>query len=88
MSSLTTIDLVGFIAAFLTTSAFLFPQAWLTWNVKRAEGVSLGMYCIMVSGVFCWLIYGFMLGAMPIILANLISLALSAFILAMKLIYK
>ena len=47
-----------------------------------------GMYCIMVSGVLCWLIYGFMLGAMPIILANLISLALSAFILAMKLIYK
>ncbi len=87
MSSLTTIDLIGFIAAFLTTSAFI-PQAWLTWKRKRAEGVSLGMYCIMVSGVFCWLIYGFMLGAMPIILANLISLALSAFILAMKLIYK
>ena len=87
MSSLTTIDLIGFIAAFLTTSAFI-PQARLTWTRKRAEGVSLGMYCIMVSGVFCWLIYGFMLGAMPIILANLISLALSAFILAMKLIYK
>jgi len=87
MSSLSTIDLIGFIAAFLTTSAFI-PQAWLTWKRKRAEGVSLGMYCIMVSGVFCWLIYGFMLGAMPIILANLISLALSAFILAMKLIYK
>ncbi len=81
------LDLIGFVAAFLTTSAFI-PQAWLTWKRKRAEGVSLGMYCIMVSGVLCWLIYGFMLGAMPIILANLISLALSAFILAMKLIYK
>ncbi|WMW81669.1 SemiSWEET transporter [Undibacterium cyanobacteriorum] len=81
------IDSIGFIAAFLTTSAFI-PQAWMTWKRKRAEGVSLGMYCIMVSGVICWLIYGLMLGAMPIIIANLISLALSAFILAMKLIYK
>lgn len=80
-------EFIGFVAAFLTTSAFI-PQAWLTWKRKRAEGVSLGMYAIMVSGVICWLIYGIMLGALPIIIANTISLLLSAFILVMKLVYK
>ncbi len=84
---MTQLDIVGYIAAFLTTSAFI-PQAWLTWRRKRAEGVSLGMYCIMVTGTVGWLIYGLMLGAWPIIVANVISLSLSAFILAMKLIYK
>jgi MtN3 and saliva related transmembrane protein len=84
---MTQIDLIGYIAAFLTTSAFL-PQAWLSWRQKHAEGVSLGMYCIMVTGTIGWLIYGLMLGAWPIIVANVISLSLSAFILVMKLVYK
>lgn len=81
------LDLIGYLAAFLTTSAFI-PQAWLTWKRKRAEGVSLGMYAIMVSGVLCWLLYGIMLGALPIIIANVITLILALFILTMKLIYK
>lgn len=81
------LDLIGYLAAFLTTSAFI-PQAWLTWKRKRAEGVSLGMYAIMVSGVLCWLLYGLMLGALPIIIANIITLILALFILTMKLIYK
>ena len=80
-------DLIGYLAAFLTTTAFI-PQAWLTWRHKRAEGISLGMYSILVSGVICWLVYGIMLNALPIIIANLITLVLSLFILVMKLIYK
>lgn len=80
-------DLVGYFAACMTTTAFI-PQAWMTWRRKRAEGVSLGMYIILVSGVFLWLVYGIMLAAWPIIIANLITLFLAMFILAMKLIYK
>ncbi|MBI1834192.1 MAG: SemiSWEET transporter [Burkholderiales bacterium] len=81
------LDFIGYLAAFLTTSAFI-PQAWLTWKRKRAEGVSLGMYVIMISGVVCWLTYGILLGALPIIFANIITLVLAVFILSMKLIYK
>ncbi len=81
------LDLIGYLAAFLTTSAFI-PQAWLTWKRKRAEGVSLGMYSIMVSGVSCWLLYGIMLGALPIIIANTVTLLLAIFILVMKLVYR
>lgn len=77
-------ELIGFIAAFCTTAAFV-PQAWLTWKTRSAHGVSLGMYSVFVLGVLLWLIYGLLLGAWPIIIANLVTLALAAFILVMKL---
>ena len=80
-------DLIGYLAACLTTGAFV-PQAWLTWRRKRAEGISLGMYIIMVAGVAMWLTYGVLLRAWPIVIANIVTLLLAIFILLMKLIYK
>jgi len=77
-------NLVGSLAAFLTTLAFV-PQAWLTWKSRRAEGISLGMYSIFTIGVALWLVYGLMLGAWPVIIANLVTLVLAVFILGMKL---
>lgn len=82
-----TIDLIGYFAAFCTTGAFV-PQAWLTWKNKRADGVSLSMYFIMVTGVVLWMTYGIMLGAWPIIIANIITLGLTLFILTMKIVFK
>jgi MtN3 and saliva related transmembrane protein len=81
------VDSVGYLAACLTTSAFL-PQALMTWRRKRAEGVSLGMYIILVIGIATWLAYGVILQAWPIIFANFVTLILALFILVMKLIYK
>lgn len=77
------VAIIGFVAAFLTTFAFV-PQAWLTWKTRRADGVSLGMYAIFTAGVGLWLVYGLFLGAWPIIVANFITLLLALFILIMK----
>lgn len=77
-------DLIGYLAATLTTIAFV-PQAWLTWKSRKAEGVSLGMYAIFTTGVGAWLAYGLLLGAWPIVAANTITLVLALFILVMKL---
>lgn len=77
-------DLIGALAATLTTAAFI-PQAWLTWKTRRAEGVSLGMYSIFTTGVALWLVYGLVIGSWPVIVANVLTLALALFILAMKL---
>jgi MtN3 and saliva related transmembrane protein len=73
----------GFLAAGLTTSAFL-PQAWLTFRTRDVSGISLGMYAVFTLGIAAWLAYGLMLGAWPVIIANGITLALAAGILAMK----
>ena len=85
MSEMST-DAIGYAAALLTTIAFL-PQAVLTYRTKRAEGVSLGMYAVFVVGITLWLVYGLLVGKGPIIAANAVTLALSSFILVMKLRY-
>lgn len=77
-------DLIGTLAAALTTAAFI-PQAWQTWKTRQANGVSLGMYCIFTIGVGLWLMYGVLIGSKPVIVANGLTLALALFILFMKL---
>ncbi len=81
---MTLLDLIGFLAAVLTTVSFV-PQAWHTFQTRDVRGISLGMYSVFTAGVACWLIYGLLLGAWPIVIANCITLALAAAILVMKL---
>jgi MtN3 and saliva related transmembrane protein len=78
------IDLVGYVAAILTTASFL-PQALTSWRTRDLSGVSLPMYGMLTAGVAMWLVYGIMLGSWPIIIANTITLALSGAVLALKL---
>ncbi len=80
-------ETIGFIAAILTTSSFM-PQAWHTFKTRDVRGISLGMYSVMTTGVACWLVYGWLLGAWPIVISNVITLALAAAILVMKLRYR
>ena len=80
------IDLVGSIAACLTTASFV-PQAWLSFKTRDVSGVSLGMYSVFTAGVALWLVYGLLLGAWPIVVANAITLLLALAILGMKLAY-
>lgn len=79
-------DLIGYAAAVLTTVAFL-PQALLTYQTKRADGISLAMYSVFVIGIALWFAYGLLLGKGPIIAANAVTLALASFILGMKIRY-
>ena len=62
-------SLIGFIAATLTTIAFL-PQVIKVWKSRSARDISLGMYCLFSTGVLLWLVYGIMLAAWPIIVAS------------------
>ncbi|MDM7456196.1 MAG: SemiSWEET transporter [Tepidimonas sp.] len=81
------IDVVGTLAATLTTLSFV-PQAWRTWRTRDVAGLSVGMYATFALGVALWLVYGVLLGAWPIIIANAITLALALMILGMRLRYR
>lgn len=80
-------ELIGFVAATMTTASFI-PQAWLTFKTKDVSGISLGMYSVFTTGVAAWLVYGLMLGAWPVVVANAVTLALASGILVMKLRYR
>lgn len=76
-------EILGYIAATLTTASFL-PQAILTIRTRDTEALSLSMYSTFTLGVFCWLIYGIYLANNVIIYANAITLFLALVILSFK----
>ncbi|MGC3964546.1 MAG: SemiSWEET transporter [Rhodocyclaceae bacterium] len=78
------VELLGYFAACLTTISFL-PQALLIWKHRSAKGVSLSMYSVFVTGIGCWLIYGFFIGSWPLVVSNAVTFLLSGMILLMKL---
>jgi len=80
-------DLIGLAAGTLTTVSFV-PQVIKTWTSRSAKDISFGMFLLFSLGVVLWLIYGLALQATPIIVANLVTLALSLSIIVMKLAFK
>jgi MtN3 and saliva related transmembrane protein len=82
-----TTEWLGYVAAVLTTVAFV-PQAWHTFQTRDVTGISLGMYSVFTVGVAMWLVYGLLLQAWPVVIANCITLALASAILVMKLRYR
>ncbi len=87
MSDLNYIDLFGFSAALLTTIAFL-PQLYKTWQTKSADDVSLVMLILFITGLVCWIIYGFKINSIPILIANIITLIFNFSILVLKISYR
>ena len=77
------INLVGYLAAFCTTAAFI-PQVVLVWRTRSASGISMGMYSDFCFGVFLWLCYGIAIEAWPIAINNAITLVLASSVLVMK----
>ena len=74
---------VGVLAAICSTTSFA-PQAWRVVKTRDTDAISKRMYVITVIGFGLWLAYGIMGRQWPLIVPNAICLALSAFILAMK----
>ncbi len=84
---MTLIETIGYLAATLTTGSFG-PQAWQTFRTRDVSGISLGMYSVFVVGAALWLTYGLMIAAVPVVIANAVTLGLALAILAMKLRYR
>lgn len=79
-----TTQLVGYVAAVLTTGSFV-PQALMTLRTRDVSGISALMYSAFVAGVALWLAYGILIGQWPIIIANAVAVLLTGTILAVKL---
>lgn len=78
------VDIIGYVAACLTTFSFLI-QAIKSWKTKDLSGISVGMYSMFATGVALWLIYGFVIDSMPLILTNALTLVFALSVLVMKL---
>ena len=78
---------LGLAAGMLTTLAFI-PQVVKTWKSRYTRDISLGMFLIFSLGTLLWLLYGILIGALPVVIANAITLVLALTILVFKIKYK
>jgi MtN3 and saliva related transmembrane protein len=79
--------MLGFVAGVLTTFSFV-PQVYKAWRSKRCDDLSWGMLLTFAAGVALWLIYGLLIWAAPIVVANAVTLALVLAIVTMKARYR
>jgi MtN3 and saliva related transmembrane protein len=77
------IEYVGLFGAFLSAVTFI-PQVLLAYRTRRVEDLSLGMLLIVFTSVIVWLVYGFYLRLLPVIIANSVILLLSILLLYFK----
>lgn len=80
------INILGFTAATLTTFAFL-PQVIQVWRSRSTRDISLPMLITFIAGIMLWLVYGLLVNAAPIYVANGVTLILNLTILRFKLKY-
>ncbi len=78
---------LGIVAGICTTLS-LVPQIIKTYRTRHTEDLSLGMFCLLAVGVFLWGVYGVLINALPIVIANAITFTLAIYLIIMKLKYK
>ncbi|MFH0887548.1 MAG: SemiSWEET transporter [bacterium] len=75
--------LIGSLAAIITTAAFI-PQVMKAYYNKQTKDLSLAMLLIFVVGLVLWLVYGLLMNSVPVIMANIVTLFLTLFLLHLK----
>ncbi|MFZ0927190.1 MAG: SemiSWEET transporter [Syntrophobacteraceae bacterium] len=66
------ITYLGLLAGFLTTSS-AFPQLVKSYKTKSTKDLSLWFLTALLSGVALWIVYGFAISNVPVIVANCVS---------------
>lgn len=80
MNEIETIKIVGYLASFLTTASW-WPQFIKTYKTKNVDGMSKGYFGILSMGLIMWLVYGILIGDMPLIIANIFGGAVCLYVL-------
>jgi MtN3 and saliva related transmembrane protein len=76
-------NIVGTGAALCSMTSFV-PQIVKIWRERDASSVSLRMYLVTVTGFVLWTVYGVLIGSWPVVASNVVCLAMSAAVLALK----
>ena len=77
------VDTIGAAGAALTTLCWV-PQTVKIIRERDTRAISLSGTTLCVVGVFLWLVYGFAIVDAPLIGSSLVTLAMTAAILVLK----
>lgn len=78
---------IGLVAGLITTMGYV-PQVIKGYRSGRMEDVSILMPLVLIVGMSLWLIYGIILGDIPIILWNAVSVILNSGMVVLKIRYE
>jgi MtN3 and saliva related transmembrane protein len=78
---------LGLFGATLTTISLL-PQLIKTIKTRSTKDISISMLALFGAAFLVWLIYGFLIKDIPLIIANSFALVQDTIILIFKIIYK
>jgi MtN3 and saliva related transmembrane protein len=79
-------DIIGTVAGILVLSSFI-PQLIKAYKTKKMSDVSIHLMILIASGMFLWVIYGFIRSDPVLIVTNATVFALYITLLVMKLSY-
>ncbi|HYQ48456.1 MAG TPA: SemiSWEET transporter [Thermodesulfovibrionales bacterium] len=79
-----TATLLGMAAGTLTTVSFL-PQVIKAWRTRSTKDISTSMFFLFCTGIFLWILYGFLISSLPVIITNIVTFFLAFVILVLKL---
>jgi len=81
------IELLGYLSGALITVALL-PQVLKSWKSKSTKDISIPWMLLYLAGLSLWIVYGFGVSSMPIVLTTVVEFLMAASLLVLKLIYK
>ena len=84
--TLVTASTIGFVAGILTSIAAV-PQVVKTFKTRHVRDISIWQPILLAFGVALWMVYGFLIKDLPLILANITPLICNVVLTFMKIHY-
>lgn len=79
--------IIGYIAALLTTFSSV-PQIIRVYRLKESRDISLWTVSSLSAGILLWVVHGIIIGDLPVIIANAVSLCLSILLIFLVVKYR
>ena len=80
------LEFFGLIAGAITSMGFI-PQLIRGYRTKKLEDVSYYMPGLLAVGMTLWLIYGYLIGALAVMIANTFGVGCCLLLIIMKKMY-
>jgi MtN3 and saliva related transmembrane protein len=77
---------LGLLAGILTSCAVI-PQIYRAFRTRQVRDISVWQPVLLVVGMSLWLLYGTMIGDVPLIAANIFSITCNLMLITMKFYY-
>lgn len=77
---------LGLLAGALTSCAVI-PQIVRAWRTRQVRDISVWQPVLLIAGMGLWLVYGILIGDLPLIATNVFSLTCNLVLISLKFLY-